>query len=60
MQSEEVPAFTEIKKDISEIQSILDPIRDKQSQKVEEYNEKIANIKNRMDKNLKDYNANIQ
>ena len=60
MQNEEVPAFTEIKKDISEIQSILDPIRDKQSQKVEEYNEKIANIKNRMDKNLKDYNANMQ
>ena len=60
MQSEEVPAFTEIKKDISEIQSILDPIRNKQSQKVEEYNEKITNIKNKMDKNLKDFNDNMQ
>jgi hypothetical protein len=60
MQKEEVPAFTEIKKDISEIESILNPIRDKQSQKVEEYNGKIAEVKNKMDRNLSEYKANLQ
>ena len=60
MQSEEIPAFTEIKKDISEIQSILDPIRDKQAEKQEELNGKLATIKNKMDNNLKEYNKNIQ
>ena len=56
MKNEEVPAFAEIKKDISEIQSILDPIRDRQSQKIEEYNEKISNIKSKMEQNLSEYN----
>ena len=60
MQKEEVPAFAEIKKDIAEIQSILDPIRNKQSQKVEEFNEKIAEVKDRMDKNLLEYKSSLQ
>lgn len=60
MQKEEVPAFAEIKKDISEIQSILDPIWNKQSEKIDEYNNKIKAIKGKMEKELSEYNTNLQ
>ncbi len=60
MQKEEVPAFTEIKRDISEIQSVLDPIRDTQHNKIEEYNLKISNINKKIDENLAEYNENLQ
>lgn len=60
MQKEEIPAFNEIKKDIREIQSILDPIWDKQAEKQEEFNRKLTINKNKMDNNLKEYNTNIQ
>lgn len=60
MQNKEIPAFNEIKKDIREVQSILDPIWDKQAEKQEEFNRKITTNKNKMDNNLKEYNTNIQ
>lgn len=60
MQKEELPVFAEIKKDVAEIQSILDPIWNKQSKKNEEYDEKIARIKNKIEKNLSDRTISLQ
>ena len=50
----------EVKKDISEIQSILDPVWNKQSQKVEEYDAKMSEIKSKMDKLQSEYSSNLQ
>ncbi len=60
MQKEDIPAFSEIKKDIKEVQSIIDPIRNKQAEKQEEYNQKLAIMKNKMEKNLEDYNMAVE
>ena len=60
MQKEEIPAIAEIKKDIKEIQSVLEPIRNKQSEKEKECYEKLAIIERKKEKNQADYDASIK
>ena len=60
MEKENVPAINEIRKNISEIQIVLDPIFDTQSKKIEQYNEKITQIKTKLDNNLTLYNNKLK
>ena len=59
MKKEEVPVFVEVKKDINEINTILNPIMNSQEQKIQEYNTKMANIQAKMEENTWNYNKHI-
>lgn len=60
MSNEEVPVFSEIRKNIEEIQWFLNPIFSEQEEKTKTFNKKIAEIKSKMEANLVNYNKEMQ
>ena len=60
MQKKGIPSFNKIKNDIREVQSVLDPIWNKQTEKQEEFNKKINIVDKKLDENLKERDTEIQ